>query len=66
MYHNMFWSGMKVNYTHLRVFGYKVFMHVPKEQREKLDLKSIECIFFGYGDNKFGIQRIENSFEVRM
>lgn len=29
-------------------------MHVPKQQKAKLDLKVIECIFLGFGDNKFG------------
>lgn len=29
-------------------------MHVPKEQRAKLDLKVNECIVLGYGDVTFG------------
>ena len=28
-------------------------MHVPKEQRSKLDDKAILCIFIGYGDEEF-------------
>lgn len=46
------WSGRKINYSHLRVFGYKAFMYVLKEQRTKLDSKANECIFLGYGDDK--------------
>ncbi|KAH6779485.1 actin filament bundling protein [Perilla frutescens var. hirtella] len=29
-------------------------MHVPKEQKSKLDSKSTPCIFVGYGDEEFG------------
>ena len=28
-------------------------MHVPKEQRSKLDNKAIPCIFIEYGDEEF-------------
>ena len=28
-------------------------MHVPKDERKKLDDKAKECIFVGYGDEKF-------------
>ena len=35
------------------VFWYKAFVHVPKEQRLKLDSKSTPCIFVGYGDAEF-------------
>ncbi|GKV31082.1 hypothetical protein SLEP1_g39821 [Rubroshorea leprosula] len=48
------WTGKDVGYSHLRVFGCKAFMHVPKEQRSKLDDKTIPCIFVGYGDEEFG------------
>ncbi|GKV34500.1 hypothetical protein SLEP1_g42871 [Rubroshorea leprosula] len=42
------WTGKDVGYSHLRVFECKAFMHVPKEQRSKLDDKAIPCIFVGY------------------
>ena len=29
-------------------------MHVPKEQRSKLDDKATSCIFIRYGDEEFG------------
>ena len=48
------WIGKDVSYSYLKVFGCKAFVHVPKEQRSKLDSKSIPCIFVGYGDAKFG------------
>lgn len=46
------WTGKEVCYSHFKVFG--CIAHVPKEQRQKLDDKSIECIFLGNGDAEFG------------
>ena len=31
------WTRKDVSYSHLKVFGCKAFVHVPKEQRSKLD-----------------------------
>lgn len=39
------WIGKDVSYSHLKVFGCKTFVHVPKEQRQKFDNKVIPCIF---------------------
>lgn len=41
------WSGKMVNYFHMKVFGCKAFVHVPKE-RVKLDARALKCIFLGY------------------
>ncbi|GAA0140720.1 transmembrane signal receptor [Lithospermum erythrorhizon] len=30
------------------------FVHVPKDERTKLDNKSKQCVFLSYGDDKFG------------
>lgn len=49
----MVWSGKKVNYFHLKVFGCKAFVHVPREQRVKLDAGAVECIFLGYDNEQF-------------
>ncbi|VFQ61773.1 unnamed protein product [Cuscuta campestris] len=48
------WSGKEVSYDHLRVFGCKDFVHVPKDERSKLDVKTRQCIFVGYGHDEFG------------
>ena len=48
------WTGKDVSYSYLKVFECKAFVHVPKEQRSKLDSKSTPCIFVGYGDVEFG------------
>ncbi|GMJ10476.1 hypothetical protein HRI_004716700 [Hibiscus trionum] len=49
------WFGKDVSYDHLRVFGCKTFVHVLKDERSKLDAKTRQCIFIGYGlDGEFG------------
>jgi len=50
---NKVWYGKDVSYNHLRVFGSKAFVHVPKDERSKLDAKIRECIFIGYGHDEF-------------
>ena len=40
--------GYKPGVKHLRIFGCKAFAHIPKEDRRKLDSKSIRCTFIGY------------------
>jgi hypothetical protein len=40
--------GSKPAVHNLKVFGCKDFAHIPKENRKKLDAKSIKCIFIGY------------------
>ena len=47
------WSGKDVSYDHLRVFGCRV-VHIPKDERSKLDVKTKECIFLGYSQDEFG------------
>ncbi|KAI4324009.1 hypothetical protein L6164_023577 [Bauhinia variegata] len=34
------WKGKDVSYKHLRVFGCKAFVHIPRDERFKLDAKS--------------------------
>ena len=46
------WHGKIPDLSHLRVYGCKAFMHLPKENRKKLDAKSVECILVGYCDNQ--------------
>lgn len=44
-------SGRKPNFKYFRVFGCEAYAHVPNGIREnKIDKKSIECIFMGYDD----------------
>lgn len=42
------WTGRKVNLKHLRVFGSRAYVHIPKQLRTKWDSKSKEMIFVGF------------------
>lgn len=38
-----------MSYGHLHVFGCKAFVHIPKDERSKLEAR-----FLGYGEDEFG------------
>jgi hypothetical protein len=42
-------TDQKPNLKHLRVFGCKAWVHVPKETCKKLDDKAVLGVFMGYG-----------------
>ena len=42
------WIGKKPFLTHLRVFGCDAYVHVPKDNKSKLDKNIEKCIFIGY------------------
>jgi hypothetical protein len=48
------WFGNKPSMSHLKVFGYDVCVHVPKEKRIKPDRKAVKCIFIRYKDGMKG------------
>jgi hypothetical protein len=48
------WFGKKPSLQHIRVFGCDDYVHVPKENRSKLDKKVEKCIFIGYKDGVKG------------
>jgi hypothetical protein len=48
------WTSKKPSLTHLKVFGCDAYVHVPKENRSKLDKKVEKCIFIGYKDGLKG------------
>ncbi|KAK4325723.1 hypothetical protein Pmani_003666 [Petrolisthes manimaculis] len=63
--------GKKPSVHHLRIFGCVCYAHVPKDERRKLDPKSVKCIFLGYGSEVKGYRlfdlekkRILNSRDV--
>ena len=65
------WSGHKVSYDRLRIFGCEAYAHIPKELRSKLEPKSRKCIFIGYGqEGEFGyrlmIHKVKLSFVAVM
>jgi hypothetical protein len=48
------WNGKKLSLTHLKVFGCDVYVHVPKENKTKLDKRVEKCIFIEYKDGLKG------------
>jgi hypothetical protein len=46
--------GKEVSYDDLKVFECKAFVHIPQDERSKLDSKTRQCIFLGYGGDQFG------------
>ena len=44
------WSGTKTSVSHLRIFGYVAFAHIPDELKRNIDKKSEHCIFTGYSE----------------
>lgn len=48
------WTGCKPDVSHLRIFGSKVMVHLPKEKRQKWDRKSEMHILVGYPDDVKG------------
>jgi hypothetical protein len=48
------WTGKEPSLTHIKVFGCDAYVHVPKENRSKLDKKPKKCIFIGYKDGLKG------------
>ena len=43
-------SGKKPSVEHLRIFGYPVYIHVPKDERKKLEPSGKKGIFVGYSE----------------
>ena len=48
------WLDNEISYDHSRVFGCKAFVHIPKDERSKLDAKTRPCVFIGYGQDELG------------
>ncbi|RDX69178.1 hypothetical protein CR513_51740, partial [Mucuna pruriens] len=51
---NKIWFDKDVKYNHLKVFNCKAFVDVPKDERFKLDMKTRQGIFIGYGHDEYG------------
>jgi hypothetical protein len=48
------WTGKKPSLTHLKVFDCQAYVHIPKENKSKLDKKVQNFIFIGYKDGLKG------------
>ena len=42
------WTSSLTDYSDLRVFECLTYVHIPNEERSKLDAKSRQCIFLWY------------------
>ena len=49
------WTGEKPRVDRLRVFTCQAFVHIPKDERKKLDLKSRKYILLWYGMQRLSI-----------
>ena len=47
------WIEKSIPYNNLKVFGCKIFVHISKDERSKLDSRSKECIFLEYKHEQF-------------
>jgi hypothetical protein len=54
-------TGKKPDVSHLRVFGYIAYVHVPNEKRSKLDPKVEKRIFIGYSLEQKGYRCFNSS-----
>ena len=46
-----FFSYKKPEISHLRIFSYPIYIHIPKEKRTKLDPSGKKDIFVGYSES---------------
>ena len=51
-------TGKRPEVTHLNIFGFPVYVHIPKEKRTKLDPSGKKGIFVGYSIR--GIQNLHS------
>ena len=48
------WNGKVSVVTHMRVFGSLAYVHVPAQQRHKLEAKALKCTFVGSSSQSKG------------
>ena len=53
------WTGVKPNLKHVKVFGCKAFVHVPRKHSKKLGDRSKEYVFVGYDEEKKGYRLLD-------
>ncbi|KAK2969386.1 hypothetical protein RJ640_001301 [Escallonia rubra] len=59
------WRNYKPSVSHLKVFGSIAYVHVPYQQRKKLDDKSEKFIFIGYSQQSKGY-KLYNPVDKKM
>jgi hypothetical protein len=59
------WKSKDVSYDHIRVFDCRAFVHIPNDERSKLDSKDRIVYFLGYENGEFGY-RLWDSIEKKL
>ena len=54
--HEEDFSGVKPKVNHLRIFGFLLYIHVPKEKRSKIDPSERKGVFVGFIDTSKAYQ----------
>ncbi|RDX84843.1 hypothetical protein CR513_34041, partial [Mucuna pruriens] len=49
-----------INLSPVVALNTKAFVHVPKDERSKLDMKTMKCIFIGYGHDEYGYRMYDH------
>lgn len=53
------WTGVKPDFSYLRVFRCRALAYIPKEKSRKWDNKARECVFVGYNEDSVGHRLID-------
>ena len=61
--HEEDFSLVKLEIRNLRVFGFKVYIHVPKEKRTNFDPSQRKDVFIGYSDTSKAYRIYFRGFE---
>lgn len=57
------WRGIKPDLKDMHIFGSKVYAHIPKELRKKLDNKAKGYRFAGFDENSKGYRLMDTSID---
>ena len=47
-------TGKDVCHKHIKVFGCRAFVHIPRDEKSKLAKTTKQCIFLGHSEDEFG------------
>jgi hypothetical protein len=45
-------TGDKPSIAYLQISGCMAYAYIPKEKQQKLDIKTMECIYIGHAENR--------------
>lgn len=61
------WNGRKPSLEHLRMFGSRAYVHIPKEKRGKWDARAVEGTLVGFSETQKGYRvLIQGSYTVKV